>query len=130
METRKKLTKRQREIMKIFEESRIPLTPQDAWQICHDQGMSIGLATVYRAVTLMVQEGYLSSIEIAGDTPRYEAASKPHHHHFYCQICKRIYDINECPPKLDNLVPDGFEMVDHTIVIYGFCVDCRTYAAD
>lgn len=119
-----KLTTRQKEVLKIYEESKTPLTPQEAWAKTQKKGVEVGLATIYRAIGKLTEVNLLKSIEIADETPRYEAANKPHHHHFFCQNCGKLFDIPKCPPSLTNLVPQGFVLKDHSIMLYGLCDQC------
>ena len=120
-----KLTKRQQEILDLFESADDPLTSQQAWENAKKRGIEVGLATVYRAITRLVELRMLHTILIEDQTPLFEAASKPHHHHFYCQNCEKIFSIKKCPPSIDQLVPSGFRMTGHAITLYGVCKDCE-----
>ncbi len=84
----------------------------------------IGIATVYRNVKALLEEGWLHEVELPGEPSRYEVAGKDHHHHFRCRRCDRVFDIHGCPGNLAAMTPQGFEVEAHEIVLYGRCDDC------
>ncbi len=86
---------------------------------------SLGLATVYRNLKLLVAEGVVRVINLPGDSPRYEMARTPHHHHFQCTTCQRVYDVVGCPGNMRRLAPRGFTVEHHDVTLYGRCSDCR-----
>jgi Fur family transcriptional regulator, ferric uptake regulator len=120
---------RQRDaIWQVVATSERPLTAQD---ICEEAGKSvegIGIATVYRALKQMVDEGQVRHIEVPGVQPHYENAARSHHHFFLCEQCKRLFDLAGCLRGISNLLPSGYRMKRHEIVIYGDCDGCVTRA--
>jgi Fur family ferric uptake transcriptional regulator len=83
------------------------------------------MATVYRSVKSLVESGEVVAVELPGEPARYEAAGKHHHHHFHCRTCKKVYEVEGCPGELDALVPKGFELESHELVLYGRCLACN-----
>ncbi|MEQ8819180.1 MAG: Fur family transcriptional regulator [Sumerlaeia bacterium] len=124
-----KLTSKQQAILRVFEDAEQPITTQDAWDVARGEVPGLGIATVYRAVKSLVDDGLLRTVELVGQVPRYESARKGHLHHFFCRECSSVFDIGDCPSGLKSLVPDGFQMEDHSIVLYGLCKDCRAAKA-
>lgn len=105
-----------------------PLTPQEAWEIARVSTPSIGIATVYRAIKVMLENDELHRVEVPGEPPRYELASSTHHHHFHCRGCGRVFPVDGCAGDLSGLLPRGFKLEDHTIVLHGRCSDCAKSA--
>ena len=68
-------------------------------------------------------------LDIAPESPLYEAAAQGHHHHFQCTRCRRVFDIPGCPGELIGLTPPGFSVESHEITLYGQCSDCGLHAA-
>ena len=68
----------------------------------------------------------VQAVAIPGQPPRYELAevAAHHHHHFHCRGCDRVYDLEGCPGGLRNLLPRGFTLEEHTIVLAGKCGAC------
>ena len=101
-----------------------PLTVDEIRDHLRDTG--VGIATVYRVVNLGVEEGWLRRVQISAGPARYETADLEHHHHFECDACGQVFDIEGCPGGLGRLVPAGFRMSSHEIVIRGRCAACNS----
>jgi len=117
-------TKQKRAIKRVFLESGCPLAPEEVVQEGQRFADTLGIATVYRNVRRLVEEGWLSTVEIPGGAVRYELASRPHHHYFLCRYCERAFDVHGCPQGIDTLAPEGFQVESHEIVLYGICPAC------
>lgn len=90
----------------------------------------MGLATVYRALRQFVSDGAIRVIQIPGVPPHYESVSRLHHHFFLCHGCKQLFDLAGCVRGLASLVPKGFRVRDHEIVLYGHCAECLADSAE
>lgn len=101
-----------------------PMSPGEVLDRAQVNVNSLGLATVYRNLKLLIAEGSVRVIKLPGDNPRYEMARTPHHHHFQCTTCRRVYDIPGCPGNLRRLAPRGFRVEHHDVTLYGRCSDC------
>ena len=44
--------------------------------------------------------------------------------HFECRKCARVFEVHGCPGNLKPLVPDGFTLEDHEVILYGLCAEC------
>ena len=86
---------------------------------------SLGLATVYRNIKILYEEGWLAEVDLPGGGTRYELAERPHHHHFLCRVCDQAYDVHRCPDRIDQLAPAGFTVDSHEITLFGVCATCR-----
>lgn len=84
----------------------------------------MSLATVYRNLTVLLEEGCIDRVELPGQPPLYEPADLEHHHHFHCEVCGRTYDIEGCPGDLGRFTPDGFELRRHDLTLFGCCAAC------
>lgn len=104
-----------------------PMSANELWEHLRSANTeeSIGIATVYRSLRKGVEEGDLVPVELESGSVRYESAGLEHHHHFLCSDCSRAFDVEGCVNNLDQLLPQGFEMTKHEILLYGRCADCR-----
>ncbi len=117
---------RQRDAIKAaIETGERPLSPGEVLDRARASVNSLGLATVYRNLKLLVAEGIVRVINLPRDSPRYETARTPHHHHFQCTACRRVFDVAGCPGNLRHLAPPGFRVEHHDVTLYGRCSDCR-----
>lgn len=88
----------------------------------------LGIATVYRTVKLLQEQGEIHPVQIDGET-LYESARLGHHHHFSCRVCGQVYDLNHCPLKLSGNEPAlrGYQIESHQVTLYGVCSGCSQH---
>jgi len=111
-------------IRTVFEDARCPLSPREAHVLALQIQPRIGIATVYRTINRFIEEGFLAPVDIPGVGTHYEAVGGQHHHYFYCGGCGRVYVIPGCPGQISAMLPAGFRMERHDIVLHGRCRDC------
>lgn len=102
-----------------------PLIAQEVLARAQVHVPRLGIATVYRNLKSLHEEGWLRSVELPGEPMRYELAAMKHHHHFHCEQCGRVFDIPGCTAGLDTNVPQNFLVTRHEVVLYGQCAECR-----
>lgn len=117
-------TRQRAAIRSVFECARRPLTIGEVLELAQREVRGLGIATVYRAVGSMVEEGFLQQVEIGGEAPRYEVAGRPHHHHFHCRRCGRVFEVEGCLAEVEGLAPEGFRVEGHEIMLTGLCAEC------
>ena len=101
-----------------------PLSTQEVLDAAQVDVPAMGMATVYRNVKLLVDAGEIAVVTLPGESPRYETTQQAHHHHFQCDVCKRAFDVHDCPGDLARLAPPGFTVSRHELTLYGECGDC------
>lgn len=116
-------TKQRQAIREALTSAPGPLTPQEVLQAALRYVPRLGIATVYRALIALQEEGLIHCISVGGES-RYEDSSRGHHHHFYCQQCKRVYDVHGCDFVPASILPPGFLAMEHEILIAGRCAGC------
>jgi Fur family ferric uptake transcriptional regulator len=113
-------------LLAAFEQASRPLAPQEALGMASRHARGLGIATVYRYLKSMAERGELKVVSLPGEsTARYEMCGKAHHHHFHCRRCHQVFEVEGCPGNIERLVPRGFELEDHEVVLYGLCAACR-----
>ena len=118
-------TTRQREaIHAVITTARRPLSPREVLDGARACVRGLGMATVYRTLKLLVEQGRVRAIHLPGDSPRFESAESAHHHHFQCIRCHRVYDVPGCPGDMRRLAPRGFVVERHDLTLYGRCSTC------
>jgi Fur family transcriptional regulator, ferric uptake regulator len=105
-----------------------PLLPQEVLGAAQRSVPGLGIATVYRNLKALVEEGALRPVNLPGENPRFEIVGHHHHHHFQCRQCQRVFDVHACPGDLSAMAPQGFTVEDHDLTLYGRCKDCAVSA--
>lgn len=122
---------RQRElILKFLYENKEHYTPEEIYTLLKQQypDINVGIATVYRTLTLLEESGIVSSISFGSQGKKYELGLKKHHDHLICVQCGDIIEF------YDDIIEErqiaiaekfNFKMVDHSMKIEGICEDCQ-----
>jgi Fur family transcriptional regulator, ferric uptake regulator len=103
----------------------------DLLNVLHERGVrDAHLATVYRAVPLLVDAGLIQPALVSkSDGQRYEAAfEREHHDHLVCTHCGRVVEYqSEALEALQREIAKRyeFELDDHVHELRGRCKDCR-----
>lgn len=101
-----------------------PLLPQEVLDAAQAEVPGLSIATVYRNLRALLDEGALRAVMLPGENARYELAGIGHHHHFQCLQCQRVFEVSACPGNLAALAPPGFSVEDHDLTLYGRCSEC------
>jgi len=120
----KRNTNQRKAIRDVFSEADRPLSTEEVLKAAQRHKPGLGIATVYRTIKALLDESWLCVVKLPSEPPRYERAGKPHHHHFYCQACGRVYEVPGSVALLDTLVPKGFTLESHGLVLCGRCAEC------
>lgn len=121
-----RMTRQHQAIYDVIVAAGRPLLAQEVFTLAANVVPRLSLATVYRNLKTLQDAGDIRTVVLPGQNPRYELASRSHHHHFQCRQCERVFDVEACPGNLDRLAPSGFMVEDHEIILYGRCGDCST----
>ena len=108
----------------MLKEADRPLLPKELLTKAQESLPQLGIATVFRTLKKMVDEGGAKVVCLPGDSPRYERSDLAHHHHFKCCECECVFEVNGCPGHLEKLLPEGFQLTDHEITLFGRCANC------
>lgn len=122
---RQRQTRQRLAIEAAFDHTPRPLSPSEVLDLARADVPTLGIATVYRALNDMVDEHLLRTVELPGIAPRYEKAGLHHHHHFHCNTCDKVYDLDGCLLKNNLNLPEGFEVTAHDITLSGTCPHCK-----
>lgn len=117
-------TRQRRAIRAAFLSTDRPLDPNEVLALAASDHNGLGIATVYRNIKSLLEEGWLTSVELPGEVTHYELAGKDHHHHFHCRMCGKVFELNACLPNVQNLAPAGYSVTGHDLLLYGACREC------
>ena len=93
---------------------------------------SLSLATVYKNILLMVENGVLVEVPISGKKSKYELKKSDHIH----LVCTECGDVEDKPliMGVENMLAsmteqENFSLSSEQINLYGVCAHCRTAQA-
>lgn len=108
---------------------------QGIYAALRSAGHSIGLATVYRHLQALTEQGRVDMIHGADGETIYrlcgQSAGGGHHHHLICRVCGRAEEVEGTPVErwaAEVAKKHGFTEVDHTVEVFGVCADCAKQA--
>ncbi|MCU7855607.1 MAG: ferric iron uptake transcriptional regulator [Candidatus Thiodiazotropha sp. (ex Lucinoma borealis)] len=100
------------------------VSAEDVYKMLLDNGEEIGLATVYRVLTQFETAGLVTRHNFEGGHAVFELDRGGHHDHMVCVVCGKVEEfIDTTIEKRQREIAKehGFEMVDHSLIIYGHC---------
>ncbi|MCF6340297.1 MAG: transcriptional repressor [Sulfurimonas sp.] len=106
------------------------LTPESLHNLIQQKfpKLKIGIATVYRTLSLLEESNIVTSLSFGAQGKKYELGAKNHHDHLICTECGSITEFvdEEIEKRQDKIANKlGFNMQDHSMQIYGICKDCQ-----
>ena len=94
------------------------------------QGRSVGRASIYRALELLVEHGLVERVAVGPGLARFERSlpgGEHHHHHLVCDHCGRLVAFDD--PGLERAIHRlsdrlGVRVEHHEVLLRGSCPDC------
>ncbi|MCA9563014.1 MAG: transcriptional repressor [Myxococcales bacterium] len=120
----RKKTEQRGALRTVLRDAGRPLTAQEVLDAAQADVPGIGMATVYRNLNALVEEGWLRLVELPGEPARFERSGQKHHHHFQCDDCGKVYDVPGCTSGIEKLGLPGFTVERHEVLLYGTCAEC------
>jgi Fur family transcriptional regulator, ferric uptake regulator len=123
-------TKQKQAIEQIFMANQRPLTAAETYSLCQESLPGIGIATIYRAIKRLVEHSFIVPLEIPGIGTCYELAELPPHHiHFVCHDCNKVFELTQYDHVQLPPLPEGFTAQNFDLLVKGSCRDC-THAGE
>ena len=119
-------TSQQRAIRDAIASAGRPLSVHEIHETALNEVPTLGLRTVYRVISRLLEDEEIAPVGVPGQPARYEPASvaATHHHHFRCEACDKVFDVDACPGGLDRMLPPGFTLTGHELSLWGRCPEC------
>ncbi|MCG8486227.1 MAG: ferric iron uptake transcriptional regulator [Chromatiales bacterium] len=100
------------------------VSAEDVYKLLLEKGEEIGLATVYRVLTQFESAGLVTRHNFEGGHAVFELERGSHHDHLVCVVCGKVEEFVDS--TIENRQKEiakehGFEIVDHSLIIYGHC---------
>ena len=114
-------------ILNTLRENSTHPTAENIYTLLKEANPKLSLATVYRNLNQLAQQGILRQIKGLDDSIHFDHQLHPHYH-FLCQCCGKIYDVPESvAPCIDKSVEDVLNatVIHHEMSFIGVCSDCK-----
>ena len=89
----------------------------------------VGIASVYRALEVLVDLRLVKRVDAGDGVSRFEPApvDGDHHHHLVCRDCGKVEAFTD--PRLERAIDRlagglGYSVDEHEVVLTGACADC------
>jgi Fur family ferric uptake transcriptional regulator len=103
-------------------------TAQEIYARLRQGGEPVGLATVYRTLSLLSEHGVVDEFAHRPGETCYRLCGEGHHHHLVCSRCHGVAELEGC--EVDEWLgkaarAHGFEPEAHTLEVTGLCAACQ-----
>ena len=103
------------------------ISAQELHARLRDEGDGIGLATVYRSLQQLVEDGEVDVVHPGDGEAVYRRCSSGHHHHLVCRVCRTTVEVDSRAVEQWARTlgeQNGFADVDHVVEVFGTCSAC------
>src|SRR6266436_5920191 len=113
---RKRTTRQLAQVFKALQGDHTHPFAHEIYQRVHKKLPRISLATVYRNLHSLVDEGKIRTLLLDAQGARFDPETSQHDH-FVCERCAR-------PVDLSSLAKQGYVVTTHTLTVHGTCRVC------
>jgi Fur family ferric uptake transcriptional regulator len=116
-------------ILDVFLKTERHLTAEELYRLVSRKDPSVGQATVYRTLRLLVDSGVAREVDFGDGMARYEHGfGHEHHDHLICIRCRKSIEVMD--GRIEKLqerlaAGHGFTLTGHTMDLFGLCRECR-----
>ena len=118
------MSKQKDAILHIIQNSPLHLTAEEIFLECKKQHIRISIATVYRNLGILTEEGTIRKISLSDQPDCYDKITESHCHAI-CDRCHQLEDIKI--PDLTDLIEksNGIHISSYDICVHHVCAACR-----
>lgn len=105
---------------------------EEIYRLLVEQKEDVGVATIYRVLTQCEQAGLVKRLQFEEGKSVFELTPEHHHDHIICVNCGRVEEFHdEVIEARQREIADraGFDIEEHSMILYGLCADCRKRSA-
>jgi Fur family peroxide stress response transcriptional regulator len=119
-------TKQRTLVLEIVEHAKSHPTAEEVLRLARKKMPNVSLATVYRNLHLLAEEGKIREVQFQGDVTRYDGMLDAHEH-FYCTSCGAVQDLTAKLPATTLTALSsrlGVTIDRYALDYYGLCSKC------
>ncbi len=125
-----KFTKQRELVLKALYENEGHFSPEELLALIREKEptIKVGIATVYRTLSLLEEQNLAYSISLGKDGKRYELGLKTHHDHLVCIGCGKIIEFFDevIESRQEEVAKEfNFLMKEHIMQLRGLCSECQ-----
>lgn len=94
------MTKLNQQLLEMIQNSHGHLTAEDTFMMAKEKGLNVSMASTYRILSKLVNDGYLSKIPMPNHKDIFDK-TVINHAHMVCDVCN----------SLEDVMIDGFDKV-------------------
>jgi Fur family transcriptional regulator, ferric uptake regulator len=122
-----RLTRPRRSVAHVLLSAPTPLSIEEIRRCLGSR--AINRVSIYRTIQLLCDLGVVRRLQFHEGFARYELADtfSSHHHHFVCNLCGRVEDIDACPLAATEQAitrRTHSRITSHSLEFYGVCGPC------
>ncbi len=123
-----KNSKQREEIITVLYKSGTHLSPEEITNQIRTHDKNASISSVYRILSFLEKEGFITALEADKSGRRYEIAAKEHHDHIICLNCGDIIEfvnpqIEEIQIKICQEI--GAKLISHDMRLFVKCSKCQ-----
>lgn len=127
----RKQTEQRRQIVAALAAGDRALSAQELHERLRAADAGVGLATVYRNLSRLADEGEIDAIRRSSGETAYRSCGSGHHHHLICRECGLVVELHDCALSEWSegiAARHGFQQVEHQAELVGLCARCAAAA--
>lgn len=110
-------------VLELLESNTHHPTVEEIYRNLKKKYPTLSRATIYTSLQVLRKAGEIQELSIRKEKTCFDPNPKPHHH-FYCQGCKKIFDIEISCPVAEKGWVDGHKVKEVQAYFYGICSHC------
>ncbi len=122
-----KFSKQRELILNTIVENHVHPTADFIYNHLKKDNPNLSLGTVYRNLAQLVEHGFIKKVSIPGYPDRFDG-NLSEHHHFICQHCCEICDIDsKILNNINKMISEeqGLQITSSNINLKGICNNCK-----
>ena len=122
----RRMTQQRRVILEELNKLTCHPTAEELHRIVRERLPNISIATVYRNLERLSEEGMIWKMNVGGAQRRFDATTA-NHYHIRCSVCGRVDDLHmEVMPSIEEAArkATGYTELSHTVEFSGLCPTC------
>jgi Fe2+ or Zn2+ uptake regulation protein len=118
-----KITPQRLEILKYLDKNRIHPTANEIYSALKKKNPSLSKTTVYNSLDVLIKHNIIHEVNISKSESRYDFKMEMHHH-FLCNNCGKIIDIEVECPFLGKMMNSEHKIEEVHGYFKGICKEC------